>query len=193
MTPAEGAIRIVVLPDGALEALALRSVLEAGGGSTDLRFVATPRQLFDMLGAGGATPQLLVLCGHGRDGALFIGALGDGLGGEMLSDGFLPPESFRGRISMRGTTVLCTACNSGMAALASHFIAGGVSAFVGPQDEPDGEDMLLAAHVFLHGIIHRGLSARAATDAAMKAVEGRMALILHQVQLKTDVVHAAQP
>lgn len=191
MTSADVVIRIAALPDGGLEAVGLRAILEASGRRTDLRFLATPHQLLELLGEGSDAPRLFILCGHGRNGALYIGELGPGLGGELLSDGFLPPETLRGRISLPGTTVLCTACNSGHAELGAHFIAGGASAFVGPEDEPDGDDMMLAAHILLHGLC-RGLSKRAAVEAAMTAVDGRMKLRLHQVAPETDVSHAAQ-
>jgi hypothetical protein len=183
-------ILLAVLPDTALEALALRSVIEASGRSVTLRFIATPPQLFELLDAGHAAPQVLVLHGHGCDGSLHFGPLAPGLGGEILSDGFLPPQAVRGRIALAGTTVLCTACESGSGELGDAFIAGGADVFIAPEGEPDGDDMMLAAHCLMHGLI-RGLAANDAANAAMKAVDGRVPLTIRRAPQASEARHAA--
>jgi hypothetical protein len=186
------AILLAVLPDMGLEALALRSVIEASGRSVTLRFIATPPQLFELLDAGRAAPQVLVLHGHGCDGSLYFGPLAPGFGGEVLSDGFLPPEALRGRIALAGTTVICTACESGSGGLGDAFITGGADVFIAPEGEPDGDDMMLAAHCLMHGLL-RGLSPNDAAISAMRVVDGRVPLTIRRAPHGTDAGHAAQP
>jgi len=191
MTSLSPPIVLGVMPDAVLEALALRSVIEASGRPVTLRFVATPHQLFELLTAGRAVPQVLVLHGHGRDGSLYFGSLARGLDGEVLSEGFLPPAALRGRIALAGTTVLCTACDSGSAELADEFIAGGAANFIGPTGEPDGDDMLLVAHCILHALL-RGVPAPEAASAATRAVAGRVALTVYEAHHRTEALHAAR-
>jgi hypothetical protein len=191
MTSLSPVIVLGVMPDTALEALALRSVIEANGRPVTLRFIATPHDLFELLTAGRAVPQVLVLHGHGRDGSLYFGSLAHGLGGEVLSEGFLPPAALRGRIALAGTTVLCTACDSGSADLADEFIAGGAAAFIAPTNEPEADDMMLAAHCIMHALL-RGVSAREAADAAIRAVAGRVSLTVWEAHHKTEALHAAR-
>ena len=192
MTSATPSILLAVMPDTHLEALALRSVIEAGGRSVTLRFIATPPQLFEVLNAGHAAPQVLVLHGHGCDGSLYFGPLAPGLGGEVLSGGFLPPAALRGRIALAGATVFCTACESGSGELGDAFIAGGANVFIAPEGEPDGDDMLLAAHCLIHGLI-RGRTLTGAASAAMKAVDGRVPLTIREAPHSREALHAAQP
>ncbi len=177
-------VLIGVLPDASLEAIAVRAVLEAGGRRVDLRFIATPEQ-FRQIVAPQPVPDLLVICGHGADGTLHFGPLPDSAGGHELTNGYLAAERFAGHVTLPGCTVLCTACDSATAGLAEAFVKGGAVAYLAPAGEPDGHDMLLAAHHVLHAL-QRGLDAQAAMAVANAALAGALTLRLHH-----GVAHAA--
>ena len=183
MTPAPTVV-IAALPDTGLEAVALRSVLEAAGRTVGLHFIATPDH-FRQLIAAQPVPDLLAICGHGADGGLHFGALAEEAGGHELANGFLMPERFAGQVALPGCIVLCTACDSASAALAQAFLQGGARAYIAPEGEPDGGDMLLAAHLVLHGLF-RGLDPPAAVAAANAAVGRSLSLAL-----APGVAHAA--
>ena len=178
MTGPATTVVIAALPDGALEALALRSVLEASGHDVHLRFIATPYH-FRQLVAAQPVPDMLVICCHGADGGLYIGPVADSVGGHELVNGSLMPECFASHVALRGCTVLCTACDAASATLAQAFLQGGARAYLAPAGEPDGNDMLLAAHVVLHGLL-RGVDPHQAVMTANAVAAGDLSLTLHQ-------------
>jgi len=170
-------VMIAALPDSGLEAVALRSVLEASGHRVDLRFIATPKQFRQVIAAVPA-PELLTICGHGAAGGLHFGSLVTSAGGHELVDGVLMPERFAGDVTLPDCTVLCTACDSGSAALARTFLEGGAKAYIAPAGEPEGGDVLVAAHLVLHGLLS-GRDPETAMAAANAAVAGALSLTLH--------------
>jgi hypothetical protein len=178
-------VMIGVLPDGSLEGIALRAVLEATGRSAELHFIATPEQFRQFLGPE-VTPNILVICGHGADGHLYFGSLADIAGGAELADGMLPAGAFAQAIVLPGCTVLSTACDSGSEILAHTFLQGGAAAFIAPQGEPEGSDLLIAAHLVLNALLFHKLDACTATEIANKILPHAVTLTV-----RAGVAHAA--
>jgi hypothetical protein len=182
-------IVIAALPATELEALALRGVVEVTGHTVELVFVATPDHLYALL-APERPPALLILCAHGADGGLHFGPLADGLGKD-LRDGTLPLVCLDGRVRLSGTTVFCTGCSLGTAAAARPFLDGGAAAYIAAADHPEGADMLLAAHHFVHAMVSRGLDAIAACRATTQATADAARLVVHARSAFEAAPHAA--
>lgn len=158
-----------------LEALCLRSLLEAMGAQVTIYFVGAPQDLFAVLNQHDSPPDCLVLCRHGAEDGPVLGEYGAGIDTSRLLGRHLPARSLDGVIALPGTVVLSTACLSGSDAFGKAFIAGGVSLYAAPADQPDGTDVLLFAHQFFHALLVKRMAPISAVhDASRGCLEPEM-------------------
>lgn len=145
-------VAVIALGDSG-EALLIRALLEHLGAVVTLHLPGTPEDALLILGQGAAAPPYLVLCGHGDDDGFILGDYGPGIDTSALQGQSLPPGSIAARIRLPGCVVVSTACATGSPDFAAAFIQGGVSAYIAPDDYPDGAGAALFLHLLFHHLL----------------------------------------
>lgn len=114
------------------EALLVRAILEALGAAVLSHWIGTPGDFLRVIGQGAAAPSYLVICAHGDETGLILGAFAEGIDTTSLTDGSMPPEAMARHADSPGTTIICTACLSGSRAFADAFLKNGSLCVIGP-------------------------------------------------------------
>lgn len=152
----------------ATEALLCRSILESLGTMTCLSLPGSPDALLRALNGTTGTASMMVVCGHGTDGAFDVGEFGAGIDSSALDDGRLYPRGLQG-LSLTVETVVSTCCTTGNEAMAARFLGAGAKTFVAPAGWPDGRVVPLFLHLLFRDMLLDGLPVRAAVERANAA------------------------
>jgi len=164
-------VELAVIGDSG-EALLLRALLESLGQTVLTHFIGQPNALFPLLNRRRAPPALMILSGHGDDTGLVFGDFADGIDTGLLQAGCLPAQALRGKVALKGSVLVSTACCTGSPAFADLFVKAGVGAYLAPPGDPDGADVPLILHHFFHGWFAKGLSPRLAWSDTLAALRG---------------------
>jgi hypothetical protein len=166
-------VHIAVLPNADLEAVAVRSVLEALGCEVVIHWIGTPGDFLKVLAQGQSAPSYLLISGHGADGlGFYLGEYGAHIDTSMLSDEHLPPEAIAPVIDLPGCTVISSACATGTEAMANAFInTARLKTYIACSDYPNGSAMLVWLTHFFFSVITKKLTVRDAFERARMVTE----------------------
>ncbi|MGQ9908954.1 MAG: hypothetical protein ACUVS2_08975 [Candidatus Flexifilum sp.] len=166
-------INIAVLPDAALEAQAIRAVLEGLGYAVIAHWIGTPGDFLKVLGQGDDAPRYLLITGHGdEDDGFYLGEYADFIDTSMLRHHHLPAEAIAPIVNLPGCTVITTACAAGVEAMGRAFTGRGtVRAYIACRDYPDGGDMLVFVVNFFHALMRKHMSDREAWRHALHVTD----------------------
>jgi hypothetical protein len=146
-----------------------RSILESLGLMTCLSLPGSPDALVRALDGTTGTPLMMVICGHGTDGAFDVGEFGEGIDASALDDGRLYPRGLEGQ-SLTVETVVSTCCTTGNEEMAARFLGAGAKAYVAPAGWPDGRIVPLFLHLLFRDMLLDGLPVRTAVARANAAI-----------------------
>ena len=130
------AISLIAIAD-ALEAMALRSVLERFNYRVEVQWVGSRQEVLEILRGNIVTFPYVILSCHG-DGE-----------GAMLVPGEPGIPLAQTAITLPNRLVLNLGCGTGSEAIAANFLAGECRAYIAPVGEVEGASALLfAIHLF---------------------------------------------
>lgn len=142
-------------------AIAIRAVLEDFGAVVLMHLPGTPEDILRVLDPPDAEPSLLLIIGHGDERGFIVGEFATGLGFDtsMLVGDALPAAALAGHVHLPGWTVLSVGCMTGSPEIVAAFLAGGVGAYLAPDDYPDGPAATLFAIQVMYGLLvqHRSI------------------------------------
>ncbi len=164
-------ILIVAIEDGG-EAHALREVAERFFATVDFVGIGETRDLIETLNAGQDV-ALVVLCCHGKDGAILMPELAEPLASQQPFQGPLTPDHIRTHVTLHGRRILCTGCSTGVAQMGAAFLDAGCEWFVAPDGYPDGAETFMFTTHFLYLLLHRGMNVGDAVEMARRAENDR--------------------
>jgi hypothetical protein len=149
----------------AMEALLCRSILESLGMMTCLSLPGSPDAIVRALNGATGTASMLVICGHGSDGAFDVGEFGAQIDTSALDEGRLYPRGLEGQ-SLTVETVVSTCCTTGNEEMAARFLGAGARTYIAPRGWPDGRVVPLFLHMLFRDMLLDGLPVRAAVERA---------------------------
>ncbi len=152
----------------AMEALLCRSILESLGMMTCLSLPGSPDALVRALNGTTGTASIMVICGHGTDGAFDVGEFGAGIDTSALDEGRLYPRGLEGQ-SLTVETVVSTCCTTGNEEMAVRLLGAGARTYIAPAGWPDGRIVPLFLHLLFRYMMLDGLPVRAAVERASAA------------------------
>lgn len=151
----------------------LRAMLESLRCVVTLHRPGTPGDFLKVMDLGENTPRYLIICGHGAEDGLYFGEYIPEIDTSMLRNECLPAASIQETVNLLGCTVISATCYGGQPPMAEAFLAGGVKAYIGSPEAPDGMAMNVFLINFFFAVMEKGLSdedawrqAAAATDHA---------------------------
>jgi hypothetical protein len=153
----------------AMEALLCRSILESLGMMTCLSLPGSPDALVRALNGATGKASIMVICGHGADGAFEVGEFGAQIDASALDEGRLYPRGLEGQ-SLTVETVVSTCCTTGNEDMAARFLGAGARTYIAPRGWPDGRVVPLFLHMLFRDMLLDGLPVRAAVERANAAI-----------------------
>ncbi len=149
----------------------LRSLLESLRCAVTLHRPGTPGDFLKVMALAENAPRYLIICGHGTEDGLHFGEYIPEIDTSMLRNECLPAAAIQEAVNLPGCTVISASCCGGQPQIAEAFLAGGVQAYIGTPDEPDGMALNVFLINFFFAVMEKGLSdedawrkAAAATD-----------------------------
>ena len=112
------------------------------------------QHLVDVLSARVPVGDDLVLSGHGDERGFLLPELAPDLEHQERFHGALTPEDLHGLVDLPGRTIVSLGCVTGRAEIASAFLAGGCSAYIGPSGYPDGSSAVFFAMRLYYHLLH---------------------------------------
>lgn len=152
-----------------MEALLCRAILESLGMATFLSLPGSPDALVRALNGTMGTTSMMVICGHGANGAFDVGEFGAGIDSSALDEGLLYPRGLQ-RQRLTVETVVSTCCTTGNRDMAAQFLNAGTKTYVAPAGWPDGRIVPLFPHVLFRDMLLDGLPVRTAVERANAAI-----------------------
>ena len=147
----------------AVEAYALRGILEYEGVRVNWFPIATPRHLVNVLNGTESQSDHLVICSHGDERGIVVDELDPEVARTQPFTDRLTPELARRYVSLPGPVVVVSGCGTGSAEMASGFLDGGCAAYLAPDGYPAG------ALLFLHRLYHNLIRGATLDDAVERA------------------------
>lgn len=148
------------------EAQAIRAALEWFGATVIKTNIGRPNDFLDVIaGKTVAKPDYVILVGHGEDGGFCMEELGESV---YLTDeprGNITAGHISGRVGLKNTVVISTACATGREDLAAAFAVNGNS-YIAPEDYPEGNSDLFFVIRFFYELMQNEKTAREAFEAA---------------------------
>jgi hypothetical protein len=166
-------VNIVVLPNAANEAHALRALLETLDCVVTVHWTGTPMDFLTVLGQGDTAPRYLLIAGHGdAEEGYWLDEYADFIDTSMLRGEHLPADAIEPVVNLPGCTVISTACGGGSEAMGRAFTSNGkINAYIGCRIEPHGAAMQVFVVNFFFNVLHKKLSDRDAWQKAMLATD----------------------
>lgn len=166
-------VNLAVLPNGDMEAFALRSLLEALGCAVLTHWIGTPDDFLKVLAQGAEAPRYLVIAGHGNEtGSFYMGEYADIVDTSMVKDQHLPPEAIAPIVNLPGCLIISTACSSGQREVARAFFQNeALGGYIACRISQNGTAMVVFLMNFFFGLFDKKLSEREAWRQAVKATD----------------------
>ena len=136
----------------------LRSMLESLRCAVTLHRPGTPGDFLRVIALGKNAPRYMIICGHGAEDGLYFGEYIPEIDTSMLCNECLPAASIQEKVTLPGCTVISATCYGGQPATAEAFLSGGVNAYIGSPEAPDGMAMNVFLINFFFAIMEKGLS-----------------------------------
>ena len=149
----------------------LRTMLESLRCAVTLRRPGTPGDFLKVIALGENAPRYMIICGHGTEDGLCFGEYIPEIDTSMLRNECLPAASIQETISLPGCTVISATCYGGLPLMAEAFLAGGVRAYIGSPEAPDGMAMNVFLVNFFFAVMEKGLSDEDAWRQAAQATD----------------------
>ena len=149
-------VLIAVIGDSA-EAEAIRQVLESFGCLVLTKYIGWPNDLITVLsGTIPFDPDIVILSGHGENGAIIMPVLADSVYTECEPKGNFSSAEISQYLSLTGKTIISTCCTTGAEDLVSAFSKENV--YIAPAGYVEGDAVLLFLVDFFYQIIRRRLT-----------------------------------
>jgi hypothetical protein len=132
-----------------LEPHAVRMAAEYWEIAVSATWVGNSKQIVDYL-QSRPSHDIIVLSAHGDEGRLCLPELGAEIRDRYPYNDFITADQFREFVRLDGSVFLSLACSTGTPALASAFLEGGASMYIGPAGYPNGSDALKFCLDFLY-------------------------------------------
>jgi len=157
MSKPEAHVALVVGPDCDLEAQAVRATLEYWGVRVTTYWIGRPQDLIDVLSGEELYPDIafIYLAFHGEEGRMIMPELEAEVYEPGEPQGSFGPEQIDRYAKLRGKLVLANGCTLGAPEMAAAFLRRGCSAYISPDDYPDGSMALMFAHRLFYELIHQ--------------------------------------
>ena len=182
--PTQRILIVAIEDDG--EAHALREVAERFSATVDFVGIGETRDVIETLNASPGL-ALVVLCSHGKDGAMLMPELEESLASQQPFQGPLTPDHVRRHLKLRGCRLLCTGCSTGVAEMGAAFLDAGCEWFVAPDGYPDGAETFMFTTRFLYLLLHRGMNVGDAVEMARRDDNDRGVFRLYGGSVVTGV------
>lgn len=170
----------LIVIDEALEALALRAILESFGVEVRCRFVGNANILVTLLGRENQLQDLVILSCHGKKEGMLLPDLAPRLEAQMPYQKIVTAKHFLEFLELNGQIVMTTGCCLGQRKFADSFLQRGAAAYIGTEEYVDGASTALFMTSFLYYFTYKGQSLEEAFKKA-KAQDQETALFrLHQ-------------
>ena len=148
------------------ESQAIRAALEWFGATVIRKGIGRPNDFLDVFaGRNLIDPDYVVLVGHGDDGGFCMDELGESVYLPGEPRGNITAEHITGRVGLRNTVVISTACATGRNSIATALAVNGNS-YIAPEDYPEGNSDLFFVIRFFYELIQNEKTAREAFEAA---------------------------
>ncbi|MDQ0178028.1 L-amino acid N-acyltransferase YncA [Bacillus chungangensis] len=164
MSKPEMNVALVCGPDCDMSANGLRTALEFFGARVFTYWIGRPSDLIDVLSGDDLYPEtdFIILEFHGDEGRFLMPELDESVYEEGEPRVDFGPEEIARFTKLNGKVVLGNGCSLGNAILAKAFIENGCSAYIGPDDYPDGNAALMFALRFFYEMIQNKRSVKEA-------------------------------
>lgn len=149
----------------------LRALLESLGCIVLCHFPGTPNDFLKIIAQTHDVPRYLILDGHGIEQGICFGSYMPQIDTSMLRDECLPPEVIEQHARLAGCTIVGSFCWSGTPAMTQAFLAGGASAYLGCEVEPDAGAMNVFLVNFFFNLLHKKLPEPEACRHAVEATD----------------------
>lgn len=170
----------IINVDDALEALALRSVLEYWGCTVALHHIATAQHLVQALGGETALSKHIVLMCHGVELGLALPELAPEIAAQQPYQTALSPAHLKEFLHLPGCLVVNTGCLMGKPEFAAAFLQAGCHGYIGLTDYPEGSSSLFYVLHFFYELHVRNSSALIAHQKAAAHDAETQMFQLHQ-------------
>ncbi|MCH5188084.1 MAG: hypothetical protein J1F63_06735 [Oscillospiraceae bacterium] len=153
------------------EAQAIRAALEWFGATVIKKGIGRPNDFLDVIeGKTIIAPDYVVLVGHGSDGGFCMEELGESVYLPGEPRGKITAGHISGRVGLKNTVIISTACATGRDSLAAALCVNGNS-YIAPEDYPEGNSDLFFVIRFFYELMQNEKTAREAYEAA-RATDG---------------------
>lgn len=146
-------VTIVLGPDCALEAMAIRSNLEYFGFTVVVSSVGRPNDMIKILQGDSLTnlSNYLIFCFHGRDGKFLMPKLAKELYHPAEPQGDFAQKNITQYAKLSQQHIVVTGCTLGQAKMARSFLDAHARTFIGSRNYPEGNAVVLfVSALFYH-------------------------------------------
>jgi hypothetical protein len=164
-TEANTKVDLIVLNE-ALEALSIRSVLEAFGVEVRCHFIGNVKKLVSLFSGAEPLHEIVIISCHGDEQGMILPELHEELEKEMPYHKVLTTSDFAQFLNLQNQIVINTGCCLGSENFAEPFIQKGAFAYIGLETYVEGNAVLFFVISFLYFRLCNNLSVE---DAFAKA------------------------
>lgn len=170
MSKPEAKAALVCGPGSEMESQAVRAALELFGVRVFMYGIGRPSDLIDILSGEDLYPDtdILILSFHGDEGKLVMPELEESVYEPGEPRGDFGPDEISRFAKLDGKIVFANGCSLGNPELARAFLGAGCRIYIGPDDDPYGNDALMFILHSFYEMIHHGKDAKAAYESAIR-------------------------
>lgn len=165
LTESKPKVDIIVLYE-ALEALAIRSVLESFGVEVRCHFIGNVKKLVSLFSGAEPLHEIVIISCHGDERGMILPELHEELEKEMPYQKVLTVSDFSQFLKLQNQIVINTGCCLGNKYFAETFLQKGASAYIGLETEVEGNAVLFFVISFLYFRLCNNLSLENAFEKA---------------------------
>jgi hypothetical protein len=172
-------VDILVLHE-ALEAIAIRSVLESFAIEVRCRFIGNVKELVSILGGQEQLHEIVVISCHGDERGIILPELYAELEKEMPSRRILTASNLAEFLKLQDQIVINTGCCLGKNNFAKSFVEGGALAYIGLETEVEGNAVMFFVISFFYFLLCKHLPLNDAFEKAKSTDKETSLVKLHQ-------------
>ncbi len=156
----------IVCIDDALEALAIRSVLERWGAKVTLHLVGQAADIVRILGGAEVISKHIILSCHGDERGLLLPELASSVEETQPYHKVLTAANLREFLRLPDCLVINTGCSLGTPEFAAAFLESGCEKYIGAADYPEGDWTLFYVLRFFYELLCYNRDAKEAHQRA---------------------------
>lgn len=149
-------VDLIVIGD-ALEAVAIRGVLESFGIEVRCHFIGNVKKFISFLNGEETLEKIVIIACHGDENGMILPELGAEIEKEMPYHKILTATNCVDFLKLHNQIVLNTGCCLGNEKFANSFIQEGATAYIGSEDYIEGNAAAFFAVSFLYFYICKSL------------------------------------